>query len=282
MTFPTKHIPLRPGENDDLKALLESINAHGAYAHARIARLLYPRYQAESSSANKKIMAVEIFCKLMQTIEDYGALSLMWTGPSNVYPLETYLDVKIWRIVKFFREFATSDSVEQLRSIWALPDSSGLVQAGHIRTDEAAQYDLFVNEFLAELLKNLKQIANLFQTSPEVGGHGDIVNMFFNAKHGVKVFFATTSSKHLDIKPDFVSIIIGPGKVTTPEVPSKTTESLMLGGFGLKDEVIGRMVENSESIAEKIALLARMRREWMDDDLYILRGFREYQKRKPK
>ena len=105
--------------------------------------------------------------------------------------------------------------------------------------------------------------------------------MFFNAKHGVKVFFATTSSKHLEIKPDFVSIIIGPGKLQTPEDPTKTAESLMLGGFGLKDEVIGRMVENSESIAEKIALLARMRREWLDGGLYILGGFREYQKRKP-
>lgn len=275
--IPEERFGLPEGDLADLRSLLESVSTVGARFHYRIAALHYGSYLAAASSNDRKIFALEIFCKLMQSIEDYGAFSLMWLEETG-NPLATYLSVVTPKIVKFYRECGANRDDAKMRKIWGAPPSDVLIQSGLIAEGEREHFEKCISDFFGEIDKNLKQIGNLFRESGDSAhknDYGDVVNMYFNAKHGVKALFSTASSKSIGVTDDALSILIGPGKSPSGET------FLKIGKFGTRPEVILRMVENCESTCEKMRLLAKIHLARLDNKQFFIEAFRETQRKMP-
>lgn len=263
----------RYSTNDDLVSLLESIADVGATVHGRIAAQHFESFLAAKSENDRRVFALEIFCKLMQSLEDYGAFCLMWLEDGKT-PFSAYLDVVTPKIIAFFRECDSGIDRAKLRKIWGISTAKELIENGSLSPQEEVAFENFVSQFLDEIDENLRQIGLLFRESGDSArrrDYGDIVNMYFNAKHGVKAFFSTKTSSSMGVQAGELTVIIGPGRTQAGD------EFLKTGKFTIGREFVQRMVQNAQSTGKKLQLLARLRLECFENPQYILRGFREFQ-----
>lgn len=272
----TEVINLPYGRNDDLKALLESVEAYGAMAPAIIAKQHYDSFLRAPNNNARKVFGVEIFCKLMQSIEDYGAFCLMW-GDDEGSPLEKYLNVSARRIIKFYRECTTAECSETIRKIWGIPSANELIDRKLLKGNDKALYEEFVSKFIEEIDRTFKQLRGFFQEaedSVKKGDYGDIINMYFNAKHGFKVMFLTETSPKIGVKDDWVSIIIGPGKLPAD------VSILKYGKFPIEQEFVKGLFERTKMIGDKLKCLARARLAGINDECLFTEGFHNWKSQK--
>ena len=269
----TEIIKLSYGNSDDLRALLESIDSCGAMAPAIISKQHYESFLKAKNNNIRKIFAAEMFCKLMQSIEDYGAFCLMWTEDEG-NPLEKYLNVVTPRIIKFYRECSTTECSDRIRKIWGIPTAEQLIRKNILNADEKLSYEVFISKFIEEIERTFKQLKGFFQEaedSSRKGDYGDIVNMYFNAKHGFKIMFSTKTSSKIGVTDGSLSILIGPGILPTGD------DILKYGKFRIDSKFVGGLFERTKMIGEKLKALAHVRLGQLNNEDSFVHGFRNWQ-----
>ena len=119
-------VPFPSQDEHTIRALLESLVEGGAYAHFYTARILEREWQKTTNINRKIILATEIFCKYMQTVEDFGAFCLMWLSQGS--PLQTCFETGTKQIVKFYGRCRSGLPFEEIKKILGLMSTEDLIR----------------------------------------------------------------------------------------------------------------------------------------------------------
>jgi len=265
MVKPDKRIPLTPGEHLTLKALLESMAAGAGYSHYWLACSALDKFRRSRKDVVRRVCAVEVFCKLMQGVEDMGAFCLMWLrAEEGRDPLHAYLKVTTRQIKNFYGRCLDGLPRKEVLTILALREPDEMLQDRSLSVEVEEAFRLLLEQEVERRQAHLAKMAKLFSqqgSSPKEYVHADVLNMFFNAKHGVKMLLPVgVGESHLHIGKDEVAVIVA----GTPATDG-TSKEIVTGSFPLDDSMLAHMVDNLEFISGLLVEWARTRRAILDD-----------------
>lgn len=251
---------------DQLRIILEAQADVGAKFHGLVANALFKAYRASTIPADKLIYGLEIFCKLMQILEDLGLHCLMWLEAKKTGdPLGAFLNKNTKQIFKFYERCKLGLSDEELMLLHGIPSPEEALELGVVSESELIGYRrhaelscecyrLVFRGFAANYVdKPDGQIGNL--------SYGDNANMYFNLKHGAKILWSNGPLSRAVFKakryePTYVPILIGPKEAP---VGSTAQRGLHFGGLNLTDEFVSRMNENCFHISSVLSKMAKVR-----------------------
>ncbi len=234
-------------------------------AHARTARLLYGAFVNADSLDRKRILAAEIFCKLVQSVEDFGAFSLFCLSDQQ-NDIAEYFNVSTSKIVKFYGTCRQGLADAELDKIYGIPKVDDLIAAKHVEAADRQKCEdghVKFRETARGHYAKLGKIFSQYDNKKEKHGHSDIVNMYFNTKHGVRVFLPTPAQAlEMSLSDDKVPILIGVEKD-----PTRTHNDVEIGTFALSG--VERMVQNTETTCGHVQALAQIRLGLRKDPFYL-------------
>lgn len=250
---------ISPADGHALQLLLESISKENAVARDLVGQLLFEKFSKAKHASTRRICAVEIFCKLMEIIEDFGAFCLMWIkAPADGDRLRVYLSVSTTDILAFYAECLGGLSREKLMAIVPFEKPEVLASEGLFSSDrERAAYQVMFDKEIAMWDQNLSMSAKLYSRLGEESGkprHADVLNMFFNAKHGRKVLHPKGKlADKFGLKEEEVAII-------GPNHGAKAGEGhWLIMHFSIAPESVKKQLRDTGIIAKQLSELARAR-----------------------
>lgn len=254
----------------DLAVLMESLVRGGAMSHAETARLLYGAFVSADSLNRKRILAGEIFCKLMQSVEDFGALCLFCLSDRQD-DIAEYFTVSTKKIVGFYGACRQGLPDLDIDRIYGIPKVNDLIEAGHVSSSNRDKCEEGHAKFRRAAKDHFSMLGQLFSEEDGKGGkqaHSDIVNMYFNTKHGVRIFLPTSAQAlEMSLSDEKVPILIRAGKHSTD-----TNNLIEVGTFALSG--VERMVQNAETTCGHIQGLAQIRLGLKTDPFYLFNMMR--------
>lgn len=261
--------PESASDPDVLALVLESIANENAVSRVLVSQLLLEKFNRARHASTKRICAVEIFCKLMETIEDFGAFCLMWTKtPKGGDPLKTYLAVNTQQIIEFYASCLKGLPEGELLRILPMEPPNVLEQARFFfSADELEAYRALFAKEVEGWANNLTMSARLFSRIEEKSGkarHADALNMFLNAKHGRKVLHPKGKvAKKLGLKDEEIAIIApNPDKRAIADGAQRHWITLRVR---LEPALIQKMYRDTATIAQQLEQLARMQFNLVED-----------------
>lgn len=270
-----------PRDQDALKLVLESIANENAASRGLVGQLLLEKFEQARHASTRRICAIEIFCKLMETVEDFGAFCVMWTKTAaGGDPLAAYLSTDTPAILDFYAKCLTDLPLDILQQIISLDSPDELQAAGYISTpEERAAYDWFFNHEVRGWRQTFRTTAMLYSRIGEESGKvrpADALNMFFNAKHGRKVLLPKGDvAAKLALNEEEVAIITPNHGRYVSAAPGSKAEHWMIMSFRLTPELVHKLRADTERIGDKLADLARMRLGLMENPDKLRSGLRD-------
>lgn len=262
--------PVKCGEvpaGDELECLLESLVRGGAHTHANTALLLLNKWNDSKALDERRLLSAEIFCKFMQSLEDLGSFCLFCLS-GNSSDISTYCNAKTRQIVEFYGRCRNGLPDDEIDAIYGLAPVDDLLKSGKIGTSQRDRYlkgHASFREVCRKELANHGLVFARFDDKQKRFKHSDLVNMYFNAKHGVRVFLPTPHrAKAMDIPDTHVAILIGP----------RTNEKgqnigIEMGTFAIN--AVPKMVENTQTTCNHLKELAEIRLGLKKDPLYLFK-----------
>lgn len=256
----------------DLLALLESLRLGGAMVHSNTAQLLFSEFNRVRDLNQKRLLGGEIFCKFMQAVEDYGAFCLFCLS-GTTEDVHAYFSKQTKHIVKFYGRCRDGLSTEEVRALYGIQTVEELVLHGQIPESHRATYEGALSEYVASVQAVLAKHGRVFSEYDGVGDryvHSDLLNMYFNAKHGVRVYLPSpTVSQAITLADDQIGILIDVDKVDSGDGPRNRIE---VGTFDFA--AVESMVGYTKNICEELEALVTLRIHIKDDPFYFLKKLR--------
>jgi hypothetical protein len=258
-------------DSAQLRLFLESQAEAGAKLHPLITGVILAEYLKATDNDVKLLFGLEIFCKLMQTLEDFALACLTWADPKwNGDPLGSLLGTNTRDIFKFYQQCEEGLSDEKIWDIFGKSPPEEATKVLKLNNQDAEKYQRLMGIFAESTRLTLKSIALTYTSKPGKlpikGKYGDIVNMYFNVKHGVKIIWRTEKTKPIFnqyiIPNNFVPILVSE---TIQAGKNGAKRGLYFGGFTFTHEFVMHMAENVRFISKTISSMARMRLDWLDD-----------------
>jgi hypothetical protein len=257
----------------DLSALLESLRLGGAMVHSNTAQLLFSEFNRVQALNQKRLLGGEIFCKFMQAVEDFGALCLFCLSdtPDDVH---AYFSAYTKHIVKFYGKCRDGLSAEEVRTIYGMQTVEELILHGQIPESHRATYEESLGKFIASVQAALAKHGRVFSEHDGAGEHyvhSDLVNMYFNAKHGVRVYLPSpVVSQSVKLADDQIGILIDVDKVDSGDGVRNKIE---VGTFDFA--AVGNMVGCTKNICKELEALVTLRINTKDDPFFFLKKLRD-------
>lgn len=241
----------------DITALLESLSLGGAMVHANTSRLLFAEFNQIHDLNQKRLLGGEIFCKFMQAVEDFGAFCLFClSGKSD--DINSYFSVPTRNIVAFYGKCREKLAATEIRTIYGIQTVDELILHGQIAESHRVTYEAGLNKFITAVQLALAKHGQVFAEYDEAGKryiHSDLVNMYFKAKHGVRVYLPSpTVSQSVKLSDNQVGILIAVEKVDTGDGVRNHIE---VGTFDFA--AVENMVRYTKNICEELESLVKLR-----------------------
>ncbi len=266
---PMTSVKIPPGT--DLTCLLESMARGGAMAHANLARLSYREFQATADLDAKRLYAAEIFCKLMQAVEDLGAFAL-FSLSGNHDDIASYFSVVTAQILTFYGSCQSGLTDAQIDTIYGLPAVDELIRSGHVAVSHRESCEDVLQKFRDVVRREFRQRGLIYAKFDDVKKkwvHSDLLNMYFKAKHGMRVFLPTPEhAKAMDIPESHVAILIG---VRPPK--KEGGNDIEIGSFRL--DGLPKLVANVTATCTHLKELAEVRLGIKTDPLFVFKLMRD-------
>ena len=189
--------------NNYLKAVLESIVHYNAFARLTSAQWLLEGYRKSGSAykEDKTNLTLELISKWMQTIEDLGALSLMFAGDvvsDNRDPYEIYAKCETSEIRKFYEKARRGLSKTTILKIYGLKHPRKLLKDGLINPEELNHFEDKTNEFVESEVDNFRKLGRAFTAERKSKSsrfkYSFPVKLYFHTKHGFKMISPTETA----------------------------------------------------------------------------------------
>jgi len=264
-------INLNEEDKGQLRIILEAQADIGAKFHGMIANTLFKAYEESTNPAERLLFGLEIFCKSMQILEDLGLCCLTWLeAEKSGDPLGEFLNKGTGKIFQFYQRCAAGLTDQEIMVINCLPSAEQALAAGTITTAQVDEYRKKLSLACDGLRIVFKGFAAVYTEKPDgqIGDlkYGDILNMFFNVKHGVKILWANrplsqTYFRAKGLPPTTIPILVGPRE--TPD-GSTARRGLHFAGFDFTEGFIRRINENCFYISKTLSSMAQMRLDWLD------------------
>jgi hypothetical protein len=254
-----------------IKIMLEAQADVGAKLHGVVANTLFKAYAQSNDHAERLLLGLEIFCKLMQVLEDVGLHCITWLDAEKTGdPLATQLNMATSRIVRFYERCAAGLPDQEIMTITCLPSVEELLSSKSIDSAHAKDHQTKLLLACETHRLILKGVAALYTQKPDgqIGDlkYGDIVNMYFNVKHGVKILWRNRPLNrlyfdHRKLPPTTVPILVGPRQ--TPD-DSSARRGLHFAGLDFTEPFVRRMNENCYYVSNTLSRMAEARLEWLE------------------
>lgn len=257
----------------DLSALLESLRLGGAMVHSTTSQLLFSEFNRVLDLNQKRLLGGEIFCKFMQAVEDFGAFCLFCLS-GTTDDVHTYFSKQTKHIVKFYGKCRDGLSAEEVRTIYGIQTAEELILHGQIPESHRATYEASLNEFISSIQALLVKHSRVFSEYDGTGDryvHSDLLNMYFNAKHGVRVYLPSpTVSQAVTLADDQIGILIDVDKVDSGD---GARNRIQVGTFDFA--AVGNMVRSTKKICEELEALVTLRIHIKNDPFFFLKKLRD-------
>ncbi len=260
---------------EDVRQLRIILEAHvdvGAKFHGIMANTLFKAYKQSTKQGERLLLGLEIFCKLMQILEDVGLFCLTWLEAEVIGdPIGAFLNMGTGKIYKFYEKCSRGLTDQEVMTIHCLPSAEIALRAGVIEIEQVNEYQKKLEIVCESMRIVFKGFAMAYTEKPDgkIGNlkYGDVLNMFFNVKHGVKILWSKRPLsqayfRERKLAPTFLPILVGPREV--PE-GSTAQRGLHFSGFDFTDAFVTRMNENCYYISNSLSKMAELRLDWLDN-----------------
>ena len=255
----------------DLTCLLESLVRGGATAHGTAAGLFYKEFQAATDIDSKRLFAAEIFCRLMQSVEDVGALALFALAGAHD-DISTYFTVQNREIMRFYGSCQPALPDADIDRIYGLPTVEELLKSGQLAASHKESCVSVFEQFRSLAREQFRQRGSLYCRYDEERTkwvHSDLLQMHLKAKHGMRVFLPSPArASAMDIPETHLAILIGLRDPKDPE-----NRDIEIGSFPLDN--VALMVQQVLSTCSHLKELAEVRLGVKSDPLYVFKAMRE-------
>ena len=205
----SKKLDLHTSQNY-LKAILESIALYNANARADLSNWLYEGYKEagnnEKKQISKKTIILELLSKWIEIWEDIVVLALMFgdTGitKKDKLPFEIYANYHTQEVARFLYKAKNGLSDDILSKIYAIKPANQMLKENIITNKEYAYSKKWIKEKIRE--KGKKTFYNMAREfikrkrrNKNTIDYSFLINVYFNTKHGFKIFQETETSKKL-------------------------------------------------------------------------------------
>ncbi len=250
-----KKMDLHNDENY-LRLILESYYEFNHRTRLEVATILYKKFIAEYDVLEENIKRAiysEVFIKLMQSLEDFAMLAMMFSSKKD--PLTVFLNNSNPDFYKFYGEAKKGLSDNKILKIYGLETVPLLLKKGLIKREEKEDFekelDILINgdDKIAGEKQRLKGIGKAYTENAMPGSNykyrkSNVVNAYHNLKHGYKVLYPTELFKQLFIfEDDSLEVIEKYGQLKNlfPRLskdlkPFENKKMLTVGAFNISKE----------------------------------------------
>lgn len=219
----------------------------------------------------KRLLAAEIFCKLMQSTEDLGAFCLFCLSAQQD-DISIYFNVPTRRIVEFYGKCRDGLTDSDIDTIYGVPDMQTLIRSSQFAVSHRSHYEVGMARVHKTVRDDFAMRGALFSSgynkSTQKYDYSEMANMYFNAKHGVRVFLPTPArAQELSLSDRVVAILIG-----VPNKGQSQSDTVEVGSFDL--DCVPNLVQNIHETCGQLEALATIRLGLRDDPLYLLKYLR--------
>lgn len=259
-----------------LKVILESIQLYNSHARADIANWLYEGYKVaekrEDKKTSKDTIILELLSKWIQVFEEIALLGIMFAGyliNDKREPFEIYTKYGSQQIAKFLKVAKRGLPKKALTSIYALPTPRELVTKGIINRNEYSYFTQELNGVLKSGKTTFFNIAREFvgrkRRNKNQVDFGQIVQLYFNTKHGFKVIHPTETAKQLWKNIDHIVI------AEKVEITKWRRKVLKVRGFtGFTSEDVDTIIKRINGWSDVVREIADAHLKYLDNPYFLV------------